>query len=79
MAIWPSEPASWNVTFNPLVFVYFTLVFVAGAYPTYRMLAGAFHWEMHPKTPAKHFSDMLALLRYNFILFVLGNYTRTFT
>jgi hypothetical protein len=65
-------------SFEPLVYIYFNILFVMIAYPLYRIVAGFFNWELNDKTPAKHFSDILALVRYDFIVFVLGGYTATF-
>ncbi|CAB4388862.1 unnamed protein product [Rhizophagus irregularis] len=65
-------------SFEPLIYIYFNILFVIIAYPLYRIIAGFFNWELNDKTPAKHFSDMLALVRYDFIVFVLGGYAATF-
>ncbi|GES72585.1 hypothetical protein GLOIN_2v1734211 [Rhizophagus clarus] len=65
-------------SFEPLTYIYFNISFVIIAYPLYRIVVGFFNWELNDKTPIKHFSDMLALVRYNFIVFVLGGYTATF-
>ncbi|GES90676.1 hypothetical protein GLOIN_2v1734211 [Rhizophagus clarus] len=52
--------------------------FVIIAYPLYRIIGGFFNWEMDVKTPSNHFGDMMALVRYGFIVFVLGGYAKTF-
>ncbi|RIA99692.1 hypothetical protein C1645_869751 [Glomus cerebriforme] len=65
-------------SFETLTYIYFNIAFVIIAYPLYRIVAGYFHWELNDKTPAKHFSDVMALVRYDFIVFVLGDYATTF-
>ncbi|RHZ80367.1 hypothetical protein Glove_137g35 [Diversispora epigaea] len=59
--------SQWNVAF----------IFIA--YPLYRLIAGFFGWELTRKSPCKHFSDVLACIRYGFIVFVLGAYSITFS
>ncbi|CAB4484953.1 unnamed protein product [Rhizophagus irregularis] len=65
-------------SFEPLTYIYFNIAFVIIAYPLYRIIGGFFRWELDVKTPSNHFSDMMALVRYGFIVFVLGGYARTF-
>ncbi|CAG8584510.1 12134_t:CDS:2 [Ambispora leptoticha] len=61
-----------------LIFIYFSIAFIIIAYPLYRIVAGAFNWELTTKTPAKHYGDLMALFRYGLIVFVLGGYSGTF-
>ncbi|KAG9306871.1 hypothetical protein G9A89_002540 [Geosiphon pyriformis] len=71
--------SEWNVsTFDPLIFIYFSIAFIIIPYPLYRFFAGVLSWERTLKTPAKHFGDVMALFRYGFIVFVLGGYSKTF-
>jgi len=65
-------------SFEPLTYIYFNIAFVIIAYPLYRIVGGIFKFELDIKTPSKHFSDILALFRYGFIVFVIGGYARTF-
>ncbi|RIA97816.1 hypothetical protein C1645_813696, partial [Glomus cerebriforme] len=65
-------------SFEPLTYIYFNIAFIVIAYPLYRIIGGFFNWELDVKTPSVHFSDMMALVRYGFIVFVLGGYSRTF-
>ncbi|CAG8497332.1 13465_t:CDS:2 [Ambispora gerdemannii] len=64
--------------FDLLIFIHFAITFIVIAYPSYRIVAGKFNWELTTKTPAKHYSDLMALFRYGFIVFVLGRYSETF-
>ncbi|CAG8490408.1 5120_t:CDS:2 [Diversispora eburnea] len=72
--------SQWNfLTFDPLKYIYFNVAFIFIAYPLYWLIAGFFSWELARKSPCKHFSDVLACVRYGFIVFVLGAYSVTFS
>ncbi|CAG8793653.1 19549_t:CDS:2 [Dentiscutata erythropus] len=71
--------SAWGFTaFEPLTYIYFNIAFVIIAYPLYRLIAGFLKWELNEKTPSKHYSDIIACIRYGFIVFVLGGYSYTF-
>ncbi|CAG8484333.1 29441_t:CDS:2 [Racocetra persica] len=71
--------STWGFTaFEPLTYIYFNIAFIIIAYPLYRLIAGFLKWELNEKTPSKHYSDILACVRYGFIVFVLGGYSQTF-
>ncbi|CAI2165151.1 6559_t:CDS:2 [Funneliformis geosporum] len=72
----PAGPIIFS--FELLPYIYFNVAFVIIAYPLYRIIGGIFNWELDIKTPANLFSDMMALVRYGFIVFVIGGYARTF-
>ncbi|CAG8490488.1 6381_t:CDS:2 [Funneliformis caledonium] len=74
----PFPAGSINFSFELLPYIYFNVAFVIIAYPLYRIVGGIFNWELDKKTPANLFSDMMALVRYGFIVFVIGGYARTF-
>src|ERR1043165_8490954 len=65
-------------SFEPLTYIYFNIAFIIIAYPLYRIIGGFFNWELDVKTPSEHFNDMMALVRYGFIVFVLVGYVKTF-
>jgi hypothetical protein len=74
-----SSSSPWEFcSFEPLTYIYFNIAFIIIAYPLYRIVGGFFRWELDVKTPSNHFSDMVALVRYDFIVFVLGGYVKTF-
>ncbi|CAG8792331.1 5398_t:CDS:2 [Gigaspora margarita] len=71
--------STWGFSaFEPLTYIYFNIAFVIIAYPLYRLIAGSLKWELNEKTPSKHYSDIIACIRYGFIVFVLGDYSYTF-
>ncbi|CAG8612097.1 17778_t:CDS:2 [Cetraspora pellucida] len=71
--------STWGFSaFEPLTYIYFNIAFIIIAYPLYRLVAGFLKWELNEKTPSKHYSDILACVRYGFIVFVLGGYSDTF-
>ena len=71
-------PETALCSFHPLVFLYFILSFYIVPYPLYRFVAKKYNWERHPKSIARHWSDTMLGFGYGVILFVFGNYTKTF-
>lgn len=71
-------PETALFSFHPLVFLYFMLSFYLVPYPLYRFIAKRYNWETNHKTMARHWSDTMLAFSYGVILFIFGNYTRTF-
>ncbi|CAO3651413.1 unnamed protein product [Cunninghamella echinulata] len=72
-----SETALFS--YNPLVYLYFMLSFFFVPYPLYRYIAFKYNWEINPKTMARHWSDTMLGCSYGVILFIFGNYSRSFS
>ncbi|KAG0166878.1 hypothetical protein DFQ28_006815 [Apophysomyces sp. BC1034] len=78
-----TNPVTDNETglfsFNPLVYLYFMLSFLIVPYPIYWHVAHRFNWETNHKTFARHWSDLMLGLAYGTILFVFGNYSKSYS
>ncbi|KAI7897749.1 uncharacterized protein BX663DRAFT_527416 [Cokeromyces recurvatus] len=72
-------PATSLFSFHPIIFTYFILATFLVPYPMYRFIAKRYKWETNHKTVARHWSDTMLAFSYGVILFVFGNYTRTFS
>lgn len=66
-------------SFHPLYYLYFMLAFYFVPYVIYRYIARRLGWETNPKTASRHWSDLFDGLTYGLILFMFGNYTKTFS
>lgn len=75
----PQVPETSLFSFHPLVFVYFMLSFFIVPYPLYRMIATKYHWEINPKSIARHWSDTMLGFSYGLILFIFGNYSKAYS
>jgi hypothetical protein len=64
-------------SFNPIYFLIFMTAFYIIPYPIYRWIAHKYNWETNPKTPSRHWSDLINGFSYGLLLFVFGNYTKT--
>ncbi|KAF9110267.1 hypothetical protein BGX27_006585 [Mortierella sp. AM989] len=69
---------NWVGSFDPIKFIYFMLATVIIPYPVYIFVATVFNWEHKAKRPARHYQDILNATSYGVILFIFGNYARTF-
>ncbi|OBZ89038.1 hypothetical protein A0J61_02903 [Choanephora cucurbitarum] len=78
-----SNPSSTSeaalFSFHPLVFLYFMLTFFLVPYPIYRLIAKRWNWEVNQKSVARHWRDTMLAFSYGLILFIFGNYSRTYT
>lgn len=64
-------------SFDPLYYLYFMLATMIIPYPLYWNIAQSLKWETNPKTPARHWNDMIGALSYGCLVFTFGDYTRT--
>ncbi|KAI9106195.1 hypothetical protein DFS34DRAFT_602534 [Phlyctochytrium arcticum] len=69
----------WLVSFHLVRFAYFFLAANVLPYVAFRILGQRWKWECDPKSPAVHYRDHVLMLNYAFVLFVLGNYSVSFS